>query len=46
LASIKIFGSKIKVDMIYSGKADKNNISVNLKVNNRIIKRIINVNFN
>ncbi|KRX08040.1 hypothetical protein PPERSA_06218 [Pseudocohnilembus persalinus] len=46
LASVKIFGSTVKVDMVYSGIANKNNVSVNLKVNNRVIKRIINISFN
>ncbi|KRX01474.1 Insulin-like growth factor binding protein, N-terminal [Pseudocohnilembus persalinus] len=46
LASIGVFGSTVKVDLVYSGRADKNNISVDLKVNSRVIKKIINISFN
>ncbi|KRX08041.1 hypothetical protein PPERSA_06219 [Pseudocohnilembus persalinus] len=46
LSKIKVFGSSVKVDMVYYGNTERNNISLDVKVNNKVVSKIFNVSFN
>jgi len=43
---VKIFGSEIHLDIIFSGNDETGSVAADLKVNNKVITNLVKFNFN